>query len=173
MGPNTQRRDCVWHILEPGDTISGNSEMVLIWKRLIEVIIQPFLSLIFSHTGEQHSWILMLHVLFQKSIWQAVDWRMNPGNTYSTNSWGMRGKGVFLRNVLKAFIRKEESYNSNVIRTDEILQEDGQYHIQQSVQRKWQFLKRLLDLTIILWIQYQWFGEGDWKPLFLGTKESD
>lgn len=49
MGPNTQRRDCVWHILEPGDTISGNSEMVLIWKRLIEVIIRPFLSLIF-HT---------------------------------------------------------------------------------------------------------------------------
>ena len=118
MGPNTQRRDCVWHVSEPGDTISGNSEMVLIWTGLIEMIIQPFVSLIFSHTGEQHSWILMLCTLFQKSIWQAVDWRMNPGNTYSTNSWGMRGKGVFLRNVPKAFIRKEESYNSKVIRTN-------------------------------------------------------
>ena len=42
----------------------------------------------------------------------------NESRKHFTNGWGMRGKGVFLRNVPKAFIRKEESYNSKVIRTN-------------------------------------------------------
>ena len=125
MGPNTQRRDCVWHVLEPGDTISGNSEMVLIWKGLIEMIIQPFVSLIFSHTGEQHSWILMLCILFQKSIWQAVDWRMNPGNTLPTvEEWEEKESslGMYQKHLLE---RKKATIVKSLEQIDEILQEDG------------------------------------------------
>ena len=34
-------------VLDPGDTISGNSEVVLIWEGMIEMVIQPFVCVIF------------------------------------------------------------------------------------------------------------------------------